>query len=64
MGQVIKFLAPCLAFAKAYSPSKAHHKTMKVIREYIGDFQACVGCEGRWKLSLQTLLVLGPIPKF
>ncbi len=40
MGQVIKVLAPCLAFAKAYSPLKAHHKTMKVIREYIGDFQA------------------------
>jgi len=48
MGQVIKVLAPFLAFAKVYSPLKAHnmmaimldpsHKTMKVIREYIGDF--------------------------
>jgi len=50
MGQVIKVLAPFLAFTKVYSPSKAHnmmaimldpcHKTMKVITEYIGDFQA------------------------
>jgi hypothetical protein len=50
MGQVMKVLAPCLAFVEAYSPSKTHnmmailldphHKTMKVIREYIGDFQA------------------------
>lgn len=50
MGQVIKVLAPFLAFAEVYSPSKAHnvmammldpcHKTMKVISEYIGDFQA------------------------
>jgi hypothetical protein len=50
MGQVIKVLTPFLGFVEAYSPSKAHnmmatmlnprHKTMKVIREYIGDFQA------------------------
>jgi hypothetical protein len=50
MGQVIKVLAPFLAFAEVYSPSKARnmmaimldprHKTMKVIREYNGDFQA------------------------
>jgi hypothetical protein len=44
---VIDVLAPFLAFAKIYSPLKAHnmmaimfdpcHKNMKVIREYVGD---------------------------